>query len=133
MASRGRKANEFTDFLSGMNKEKLYQLIVEAQAAIRLLEREDSVNKKKEQAIVKRDALKIGKPAYFLFKKEVVSGIVTNIGVDQIRIEGSKKGWPILNLISAKEAKKLTEENDQDSENADTEKSTDDTPEETGK
>ena len=107
MAGKGRKPNQFSEFLAGRTPEELNQILVETQAAIRLHERENSQSRKKEKAIQRRNKLQWTKPAYFNIRGKLVSGMIQTIGEEKVRLKGHKNAFSILNLIDEDEAKRM--------------------------
>lgn len=109
------KTNEFSDFLNPLTGEQLQTLIKEAQSALEIYEKENSLARKKDQAVILRNQLKIGNTAWVKIRREIFTGQVMGINPETIKIVGSNKEskmFKIMQLIEEKTAKKLIAENE---------------------
>lgn len=108
--ARGRRTNEFGELLKEMDGVKLKTLISEANAALNDYDKKHSKARKMDEAVMMRDQTKIGRTAYILNKKEIITGPVTAISAEKIKIRlsnGKEKPYHILKLIEAQKAKEM--------------------------
>ena len=111
--ARAKKSSEFTGVLSNLNDVQLKTLISEAQVALEIFEKENSLSRKKDKAILLRDKLTIGSTAWAKIRKEVFTGKVMAITAENVKIlgaNGNSKNFKIMQLIDADEVKQLIAE-----------------------